>query len=337
MELVNQYCNGYVITPIIEACKKYGLFELLENKRRRKRQAIIKELHANEGYLTVALQALGALGYLETDNHDTCRLRNNVSISSNNFDLATLYAIDPKQLLSNAGYARMFAEKIEQILRHAKKHDSQLAGFAEGAIVVPLFVFLKQFNSRNICSEIAQIESRLSRSIAKLFVRRGWMTSDKRQLTTTGKQLLEAPEFESVLSFRRLLSSMEVLLFGDRESAHRQIPDTNEQTDLRSDDMGRKGCVNQLKEELAVIFDQLPLEQQPQTLVYFGCGDGLLLREVCLLIRNTIRGQHFAEFPLKFIVVDYDQHELDKASALLTKEGIDHKTLPGDKIGRAHV
>src|SRR5687768_340682 len=326
MELSNQYCSGYVLTPIIEVCQKYGLFDLLVKKKGKKLQEIIVELKANGGYITIALQALESLGWLEKNTGGAYRLKKHVSIGNTDLDLTPLYAIDPQELLSDAAYARMFSDKIEKMFPHVQKDDGQFARMSEGAIIVPIISALKRLNVQSVCKEIAELEPQLARSIEKLFISRQWMTVDKTRLTARGKELLQTSEFEISISFRNLLSSMEDLLFGDHKHAHRRIMDIRKESNILLSGMHQAGSHNDLREKVVAIFDQLPLEQQPNTVVHVGCGDGSLLREIYLSIGKTIRGQHLTKLPVQFIAVDYDQQELEKASKMLTKEGVKHYT-----------
>src|SRR5262245_45262848 len=71
------YCQGYLITPIVEACRRRGLFELLDTREFRERTWLIKELKANAGYFTIALEALQYAGWLEK-NRDAYRLTSKV-------------------------------------------------------------------------------------------------------------------------------------------------------------------------------------------------------------------------------------------------------------------
>ncbi|NVO09902.1 MAG: SDR family NAD(P)-dependent oxidoreductase [Bacteroidales bacterium] len=336
LKLLNLYCDGYVATPIIEACQKYGLFKLLENNKFRKRKEIIAELKGNVGYFTIALQTLELLGWLEKNTNDAYRLTNHANNEIVNFNLTSLYAIDPQQLIREVSNARMFSEKIEKVLSHTLNNDIKAVKYLEGAVIVPLILALKDFDAENFCKEIKQLDAQLVHSIEKLFIRNQWLTVDKTQLMPAGKQLLQAYEFDLTVSYRHMLSAMEDLLFGDHSHVFSRNPETeenhvNRQFNIIAGDMKNEDYLKDLQQAIITIFNQLPLEQQPQAIVNIGCGDGSLLKEIYQTIQvHTVRGQHLGQLPIDLFGVDYYQQALEKTSTTLNLAGIKHKTILGD-------
>src|SRR5215470_14186228 len=111
--LANSYCHGYVATPIVEACRRRGLFKLLDVREFRELAWLIKELEANAGYFTIALEALESLGWLKKNIDGAYRLTGKAD-GYPELGLTPLYAVEPEQLIAQDPHARTLREKIEQ-------------------------------------------------------------------------------------------------------------------------------------------------------------------------------------------------------------------------------
>src|SRR6266481_2796959 len=114
LDLATVYCRGYVTTPIVEACRQRGLFKLLDTRKFRDRTWLTRELKANEGYFTIALEVLESIGWLEKNNDDAYCLTNNAD-GYRERGLTPLYAIEPEQLFTQDSHARTLRKKIEQL------------------------------------------------------------------------------------------------------------------------------------------------------------------------------------------------------------------------------
>src|SRR6476619_3743308 len=66
-------CHGHLASQIVEACRKRGLFELLDVQEFRGRTWLIEQLGANEGYFAIALEVLQSLGWIEADGDGALR------------------------------------------------------------------------------------------------------------------------------------------------------------------------------------------------------------------------------------------------------------------------
>ncbi|MEH2004546.1 hypothetical protein [Nostoc sp.] len=64
LDVINRYAHGFVTVPVILACKKKGLFELLQNHGSLKKEQIVEHLGANGGHLQVALRMMLSLNWL---------------------------------------------------------------------------------------------------------------------------------------------------------------------------------------------------------------------------------------------------------------------------------
>ncbi|HET8888130.1 MAG TPA: type I polyketide synthase, partial [Candidatus Angelobacter sp.] len=209
----NVYCHGYIVTPVIEACQQRGLFKLFDAGEFRERAWLINELKANEGYLTIALEALESLGWLEKNEADAYRLSSMAS-GYPELGLMSLYAVEPEQLMTQP-HAGRFREKIEQAFFRVEAENSAPLDLARGAVLVPLVLCLQRVDADNFCDDLNRLFPLMSQTIIELFIRQQWLAADNRQLTASGKALLRQSRFNIAASYRLVLCGMSDLLFGD--------------------------------------------------------------------------------------------------------------------------
>ncbi|UII31931.1 SDR family NAD(P)-dependent oxidoreductase [Fulvivirga ulvae] len=333
LKLLKFCCHGYVAVPVIEACHKQGLFTLLDKNKYRKRTSLIKELKANEGYFSMALQALESLGWLESNPNDAYRLTDRVDKYLLNLDLASLYTADPEALLRKTAYAAAFGKKIDKILLKDLIKNTLTASLVRGAILTPLVTGLKQAGAQalkndedNFAEVLSGLDKNLAQSIEKLFVQQAWMDPDTKQLTPEGRQLLQAEELSEIVAFRPVLHTMSDLLFGDGKPTWE-----NKEAALRATLTGKQNhsCKQDLQQEIISIFDQPALDRQPRAIA--GLGDSMLLKDIYRIIQDhTLRGRNLEQYPLQIIAFDRDDAELEKASQALKSAGIEHQALSGD-------
>ena len=333
LDLLNLYCHGYVATPIIEAFRRHGLFELLGTGSFRRRDWLIRKVRANAGYLTAALHALESLGWLEKDA-DAYRATDRADSDRFDLDLTALYAVEPRQLLLEEGQARQFGEKLEEILRRNDETDSLSATLAYGAIVLPLVMALQQQGAAPFGRKLQRLDARLAAAIRALFVRQQWLADDDGPLTATGEHILGTHVFTIALSYRPMLHAMEELLFGDHARVYRRS-DAGEEThvdrrlNVIASGLQHAGYFHDIRQKVIDIFSREPLELQPQAVVDVGCGDGSLLEQVHRAIREqSLRGPHLERLPVRLVGVDYNRQALEETARTLSC--IEHHTLLGD-------
>src|SRR4051812_22442413 len=113
-DLSKSYCYGYMVTPVIEACQQRGLFTLLDVSTFRERAWLVKTLKANEGYFTIALEALESAGWLEKNMDGVYRLGNSAGGHSS-LGLTSFYEVESEQLITQEPYVQTVREKVEQL------------------------------------------------------------------------------------------------------------------------------------------------------------------------------------------------------------------------------
>ncbi|HEY2971011.1 MAG TPA: hypothetical protein VGJ48_00735, partial [Pyrinomonadaceae bacterium] len=331
LDLASVYCYGYMATPIVEACQRRGLFELLDIREFRERTGLIRELKANAGYFTVALEALESLGWLEKNSDDAYRLTSKVDRYPER-GLTELYAMEPEQLIRQKSHARTLSEKIEQVFLRSEVGESASPDPARGSIIVPLAVALRGTDAEDCCENLDRLDPRLSQTIIELFIQQGWLTVDKAELTPSGKALLQCLAFNVAVSYRPVLHAIGELLFGD--PAHVFNERCSEKSvvtshSLRRKNLGQEVFVEDLQREIVEIFNREPSKQQPQAIIHVHCGDGAVLDEIARIIGSrTARGRHLAHMPVRLVGVDNNWQVLKDAAKTLA--GLQHHTLFGD-------
>jgi hypothetical protein len=64
LELINKYSHGFLFIPVVLACRKQGLFELLHQHSSMNLKELSDRLKANDGHLQVALRMLQSLKWI---------------------------------------------------------------------------------------------------------------------------------------------------------------------------------------------------------------------------------------------------------------------------------
>src|SRR5712672_147220 len=213
-DLSKSYCYGYMVTPVIEVCQQRGLFKLLDVSRFRERAWLVKKLKANEGYFTIALEALESAGWLEKDVDDAYRLGDSAG-GYPALGLTSFYEVEPEQLITQEPYAQTVREKIEQLFFRSEAESSASLDPARGALLVLLAVSLRKANAEKFSDEVNRLFPLLSQTILKLFARQQWLAVDSGRLTASGKALLQDGVFSIATAYRPMLRHIGDLLFGD--------------------------------------------------------------------------------------------------------------------------
>src|SRR5947209_3029798 len=165
------YCQGYVSTPIVEACEQRGLFKLLDIHEFRERTWLIKTLAANAGYFTIALEQLESLGWLEK-KVDAYRLTSKAA-GFRNRGLTPFYAIEPEQLIAQD--TGKFKEKIEQVFLHPEARASAFSDRTKGSITFLLLFVFKKLNREKFSEDLNQSPPALLSPLFDLFHRKQWL------------------------------------------------------------------------------------------------------------------------------------------------------------------
>src|SRR4051794_25893146 len=69
LDVLNRYSHGFVVVPVVLACREGGLFAELRHAPRTAKE-LTKALRANSGHLQVALRLFESLGWFDRDESD---------------------------------------------------------------------------------------------------------------------------------------------------------------------------------------------------------------------------------------------------------------------------
>ena len=313
------YCHGYAATPIIEACHRHGLFKLLNVREFRERTWLIQNLQANAGPFTIALEALGRIGWIEKKS-DAYRLTKKVSLRHLD-GLMSLYAIDPHQLLTQPSHAGILKEKIEQVfLRSDDAARSFSLAPAQGAIIVPLVLCLRALDTENFAAELKRFDPALSGAIGDLFARQQWFTEDQTQLTASGRTLLQDCLFDIAASYRPLLCAANDLLFGDPTGVILKVRNRkpfNAAELLPRMDFNAQPAENSWR-ELIEIFNSEPWQRRHYAVVNANRNDGTVFKQISLppdLLADV--GETAPNAELAVLHADQPVHYVDQHGRLI--------------------
>ncbi|MCP5007491.1 MAG: hypothetical protein GY941_26680, partial [Planctomycetes bacterium] len=337
LSVLNYFSHGYAAVPILESCVKRGVFELLNLQKPRKRTWLIKELAANEGYFTLALQALESLGCIQKEGKDSYLLTPEAEPALFSLNLTSLYAVPPEKLLQDETLQKQFLEKTTQVFNHCSPKTALSSKLLEGALIVPLLLALKQLGMPGSFRGLKKLPHNLWQEIEALFFQKQWIEGSKRkwQLTKPGEEIFKKTGVLAIAaSYRPMLFQMDQLLFGDSASVFNRNQQGEESHVDRLLNVLGSGFQHgryfkDAEAEVLKIFNQFPLKTQPKAIADMGCGDGAFLKQLYEAIKSkSERGKYLKEFPLSLLGIDYNCTALIATEANL--QGLPCETLLGD-------
>ncbi|MBI1390264.1 MAG: SDR family NAD(P)-dependent oxidoreductase [bacterium] len=340
LETLNRYIHGYVTIPTIAACKRGGLFSLLERSRPLSFDELTQRLNANSGHLRAAIRMLRSLDWLDVDS------QNRLSLAIRGREWLELP--DNAAELLEFPFAEYFRGEFNLELGGWSKRcrdrwgvSSPLtADLLDGLLLLPCLMHLHAAGvisdtETSVC--LNSFSPRVQAEIADLFDIKQWgaVRDSVIELTPLGRFIVErSPISATALSYRPMLMRMSDLLFGDAQSVFERDSDGHETHVDRTLNVVGSGFQHEkffsdVDEIVEAIFNRLPLEEQPDYVADMGSGDGSLLKRVYQVIRDrTRRGRELASRPVTMIGIDFNERAL--AATAKTLRGIPHLTVKGD-------
>lgn len=343
LEILNNYAHGYVAVPVIIACKKHGLFELLDNKKSVGFSVLVKELNANSGHLRVALNMLQSLGWMTRSMQDEYALTHKASIHAKiPGDITDLLSFPMEEYLKPRQRSLSLGEWFDLSKKNWNISEPLIAQFIDGMLIIPLLLSLKgkgllEDSGKTSKVLFAKLSAGVRRELTDFFLSKGWLSeaSGAVEFTDpgrfiTGRIFITA----TVASYKPMLARISEVIFGDCKQVF-QRDDTGHESHVdRTMNVIGSGFQHEkyfsdMEEIILSLFNLEPYDTQPKYIADMGCGDGTLLKKVYEIIKNkTSRGNVLKEYPLKLIGVDYNEKALTETHRTL--EGIDHLVLKGD-------
>ncbi|MGR9012008.1 MAG: SDR family NAD(P)-dependent oxidoreductase [Gammaproteobacteria bacterium] len=332
LDLINRYCHGFVAFPVIHSLQKQGFFNVFKKGGRLDFDALLDLHQVNSGHLKTALRLLESLEILEFNQtyQPGSRFKWLDSIPENFESLL--------QLDFSANSQESLDYWLSQSFKHWSTDDRILADFLDGLWLLPLFL---QDRNATVCESqsFTEVFKFLTDRdmLEQCFLDKGWLKlQDGRSVFSSAGQHLRERIFiaGTVYSYRPMLQGMPELIFGDSAKVFQRDIDGHENhldrlLNVQASGFQHERYFKDCQSIIAEIFNQLPIENQPDYIADMGCGDGTLLKCVYQLIQTkTIRGKQLNEYPLVLIGADYNQKALLATRATLAE--IPHKTIQAD-------
>ena len=175
--LSNIYLDGYIATPIIEACRARRLFDTMDRSRFVQRDWLTRELGASPGYFAVALQMLESLGWLER-SRDAYRLTEQDYSGAFTQDLTPFYGVDAQTLIAEGPLAVRFVEQLSDAFAGAPRGAARGGRLMEGALAVHLFSALSEPSAGALRDRIDRLPVSLRSGVTQILIEQQWVTDD---------------------------------------------------------------------------------------------------------------------------------------------------------------
>lgn len=227
LTILNNYAHGYVTIPVIFACEKQGLFEILDRVNPVPFPTLVKELRANSGHLQIALHMLESLNWVS-------KTRDDEYILTLEADIKQKFPKDIMKLMSFP-----MADYVNQVKKkHSLKKWMKLSSrswnidnplytqFLDGLLVIPLLLTLKKYDYLSSSDPLkvplfSQLSPTVREEIVEFFTHQGWLSSKDGvdSFTDIGQFIVDRIFITAtVASYRPMLSSMSEVIFGDCRS-----------------------------------------------------------------------------------------------------------------------
>jgi malonyl CoA-acyl carrier protein transacylase len=342
LDVINRYLHGFVAVPVILACRKKGLFELLQHQGSPlTRQQIVESLGANGGHLQVALRMIRSLNWLERNEVGQYSLTDEAQLHKKiPEEILDLYHLPFESYLMGEQPSGLLKNWISRSIQRWNVDDPIWADFLDGILVIPILLALHKHNTLVEDKHkplFSQLSAPVREELYELFTSKGWALrqEDRFCLTDVGRFIVgRALITGTTASYTPMLSRMTDVLFGDCQAVFNRNTSGQESHVDRTLNVVASGFQHEkyfadVEDIILSIFNQLPIEEQPKYVVDMGCGDGTLLKRVYETIQSkSARGKELHQYPLCAIGVDYNEASITATARTLAD--IPHLVLKGD-------
>jgi len=330
LELINRYCHGFVALPVIHGLRKQTLFSIFNDGKAVSFDALLARTQGNSGHLKAALRLLESLEILALNQ--TYRAGSRFDWPArlpDNFEslLRLDFSTDSQQTIDYW---------LDQSLGHWSTQDSLLADFLDGLWLLPLFFQQKPDRDGRDFDETFHFLAQRDR-LRQCFLNKGWIErqAERWVFSAAGRHLCERIFVAgTVFSYRPMLANMGELLFGDVGKVFCRDAEGHENhldrlLNVQASGFQHERYFKDCQAIIVEIFNQTPIETQPDYIADMGCGDGTLLKRVYRVIQSqTERGRQLDRYPLMLIGADYNQKALSATAATLAE--FPHTTIQAD-------
>lgn len=342
IELLNRYAQGLVVVPVVAACRRRGLFDLLGPREGLSLETIARKLSANSGHLAAALRMLHGLGWLERGSDGNYVPGPSASeLEAVPDELVSLLTF-PGEAYLRGEDSLTLAPWLDLSATRWDSSDRVLADQLDGVLLGRVLLALGGIGDETVSA--TRFESRplfestpepARHELRKVFRDREWTSGEggELHLNGTGRYVLEhAVVLALAASYAPMLSRIEELLFGDASAPFSQAgteSHVDRALNVRASGFLHRRYFDGVRDIVASIFDTKPFEAQPRYVVDTGCGDGTFLRSIYeTVLSRTARGETLDRYPLVLVGVDLNDAALEEAETSLAD--LPHVLLRGD-------
>ena len=342
LSILNTYLHGFVAIPVVDACRKAGLFHVLQAERFQAVSTLAEETGANQGHLLTALHMLESLGWVEQDTQGRYRKTpESLLLDKLPQNIVELLSFPFSEYLDSERREHQLRGWLELACRNWDIKNVLFVQFLDGLLAVPLIIRLGESGCLP-SGEATQLNlpshwlPQVKKEVVQLCRHLQWLEAgtDER-LSAKGRFFADRRyNFAIALSYLPLLKQMPELLFGDCKVVFAEDQEGREGHLDRTLNVIGSGFQHEryfadLEGIVLRLFDRLPFSEQPRYIADTGCGDGTLLKRIYDIVQTkSRRGAALEQYPLTLLGIDLNQAALTEAA--LTLSGIAHKLITGD-------
>ncbi len=334
---LNMYCHGYVAIPVIDACRKHGLFTILQPTKPTSFSTIVKKLKPNPGYLRIALHMLESLGWVSKNSKQAYILTSETESQEIPDKILELYRIPLEELLVQREQQNQLSRWIQELIVVWSVSPLRTHRLLEGSLLLPLLMSIRHGGYLEQKPIFKTLNKDLQSTLRIMFVHKKWCIEEKGKinLTALGTKLIGQLNVMAIAaSYRPILAQIHELLFGNPAQVFQEAPNSKMSYVSRSmhslaSELQHKQELKDIEEQIISIFNKFPVKKQPKYIAHMGCGDGSFLERLYSAIRKrSKRGEVLQKSPLTLIGIDDKQTTLLEAEKSLAD--LPHITLLGD-------
>ena len=362
---ISAHINGLAVGTTMSSLVEQNIFEILSSGKPLNVRETAEKYSANDGYFSIALRLLVLEGWLTCVGDEQVVL---TTAGCTALPYMSGYSLAVKTLCRVAeDLDRLFDSRCEsagsalsnalELIRSGWKIPEgpsdatrrRILLHLDGHIIAPLMFGLSRCpdHLRVLLPEDGAGEYRRFtaqeplETVCLLMETQGWVSrkdTDEFILTNSGFFALKmAGIYDYPVTYLPTVLAVPELLFGDPMVVSKRGSGGAEAHLDRKEDVRFSGKVysGELKERFEgmflPLFDDLPLEEQPECILDTGCGDASMLLQIYRAVEErTARGRSLDTFPLLLAGADYNAAARVEAEKTLGKAGVSCVVINGD-------
>ena len=353
---------GIALVPTAHALAARGVFDILANASGWvDLDEITTQVHANRGYMRVALRLFASAGWLTQRIERNGRFVAYAVTDAGRIAMTlaaplygTVASFLPKTLFLEDSLFGTAEEpllpSLRELVAEAKEHwginlqtdpltarvAGQLRGHLDGVLIGPAIVVLARAGVlERLVNGPVDIHDLGAHSatigcLVELLETQGWVERDGHvaSLTPLGAYASQiATSYGVTVSYIPLFTKLNALLFGNARLPRVDESGIETMVDRGMNVWGSGGAHRtyfKKVDEIVVELFNRPLHLQPRGICDMGCGDGTFLEHLYEVVKErTARGRVLDEHPLILVGADFN-----KVARRVTKQTLRHASIP---------